>query len=61
MQPSCLWAVEDADCFSAEGVRPYHPNECPGYDTKPFGGETPVLEFWGMWNTPSLPLLPGSL
>ena len=38
------------------------PNECPGYDSKQSDGEVPVmLEFWGMWNTPSLPLLPGPL
>ena len=24
-------------------------------------GEAPVLEIWGMWSTPSLPLLPGPL
>ena len=35
--------------------------ECPSYDTKQFGGEAPVLELWGMWSTPSLPLLPGPL
>ena len=33
-------------------------NECPGYDTKPGEGEAPVLELWGVWSTPSLPLLP---
>ena len=38
------------------------PNECPGYDTKQSDGEVPVmLELWGMWSTPSLPLLPGPL
>ena len=41
------------------GVRP-PPNECPGYDTKQSDGEVPViLELWGMWSTPSVPLLPG--
>ena len=30
--------------------------KCLGYDTKLFDGE----ELWGMWSTPSLPLLPGS-
>ena len=34
----------------------------PAYDTKQSDGEAPViLELWGMWNTPSLPLLPGVL
>ena len=49
------------DCISVEGVRLF-PNECPGYDTKQSDGEVPVmLELWGMWSTPSLPLLPGPL
>ena len=30
------------------------------YDTKQSDGEVPVmLKLWGMWSTPSLPLLPG--
>ena len=38
------------------------PNECPVYDTKQSDGEVPVmLELWGMWCTPLLPLLPGPL
>ena len=42
------------------GVRPLH--KCPGYDTKQSDGEVPVmLELWGMWSTPSPPLLPGPL
>ena len=54
-------AVEYTDCTSAEGQDPT-PNECPGYDTKQSDGEVPaVLELWGMWSTPSLPLLPGPL
>ena len=53
-------AVEYTDGTSAEGKDP--PNECPGYDTKQSDGEVPaVLELWGMWSTPSLPLLPGPL
>ena len=36
--------------------------KCSGCDTKQSDGEIPVmLELWGMWSTPSLPLLPGSL
>ena len=54
-------AVEYTDCTSAEGWNP-SPHECPGYDTKQSYGEVPMmLEFWGMWSTPSLPLLPGPL
>ena len=37
-------------------------NECFGYDTKQSDGEVPVmLGLWGIWSTPSLPLLPGPL
>ena len=31
------------------------------YDTKPSDDEVQVLESWGIWNTPSLPLLSGPL
>ena len=34
------------------------PNKCSGYDTKQSDGVVPeMLEFWGMWSTPSLSLL----
>ena len=36
-------------------------NDYPGYDSKLSDDEAPVLEPCGMWSTPSLPLLPGSL
>ena len=39
--------VEYTSCISTEG-----------YDTKPFDGEAPVVELWGMWNISLLPLLP---
>ena len=52
-------AVEYTDCISDEGQYVY--NECPGYDTKQFDGEAPVLKFGGIWSTPLLPLLPGPL
>ena len=44
---SCIW------------LRP-PPNECPKYDIKPSDGQAPALKIWGMWGTPSLPLLPNS-
>ena len=45
-----------------KGVRHLTLNKCPGYDTKQSDGEVPVmLGLWEMWNTPSLPLLPGPL
>ena len=57
-----LAGVEEyTDCTSAERVTPTS-NESPGYDTKQSDGESPVmLGLWGMWSTPSLPLLPGPL
>ena len=51
-------SVEYTDCASA--VRPH--NECPVYDTKQSDGEVPVmLGRWGIWSTPSFPLLAGLL
>ena len=53
-------AEEYTNCI-CRGVRP-HPHECPGYDTKQSDGEVPVmLEVWGMWSNPLLPLLTGPL
>ena len=44
---------------SAGAVEYTYYNECPRYDTKlQSDGEIPVmLEFWGIWSTPSLPSL----
>ena len=36
-------------------------NECPGYVTKPSDDEASVLELWGIWSIPLLPLHTGSL
>ena len=33
----------------------------PHTPTRILDGEAPVMELWGMWNTPSLPLLPDTL
>ena len=53
-------AVEYTNCISAEGKD--SPNECPGYSIKQSNREAPeVMELWGMWSTPLLPLLPGPL
>ena len=50
-------AVEYTDCISVD-----FPNECPEYDIRQSDGKAPVmLEFWGMWSTSSLLLLPGPL
>ena len=48
-------AVKYADCIFATT------NKYPGYDIKPSDSETPVLDLWGMWSTPSLALLSGPL
>ena len=37
-------------------------NSCPGYDIKQSDSEASVMvELWGMWSSPSLPLLPAPL
>ena len=53
----CVWGYRILHL--SRGVTPS--NNCPGYDTKHSNVETSVLKLWGMWNTPSLPLLPGPL
>ena len=52
--------AELTNCISAEGEA-LPTNEYPGYDIKQSNDEAPVLKLWGMWSTPSLPLLPGPL
>ena len=55
------WGCRIYQLFLCRGVR-LPPNEYPGYDTKQTDGEISVmLELWGMWSTPSLPLLPDPL
>ena len=59
--PDCPvgWGYRIHQLHLCRGVRPT-PNEFTGYDTKQSDGEVPVmLKLWGMWSTPSLPLLPG--
>ena len=66
---SCSFIAQSAgatkyiDCISAEGTSPAHTHtsKCSGYDTKQSDGEAPGMELCGMWSTPLLPLLPGSL
>ena len=54
------WGCRIHRLLLSKGVRPA--NECPGDDTKQFVGEAPVMtDHWRMQNSPSLPLLPGSL
>ena len=59
------WGCRIYQLYLCRGVSPLPPNECPGYDTKQFDAEVPVmLELWGMRSTPSLwsppdPLCPG--
>ena len=57
------WGCKIHRLHLCRGVNPSPtPNKYPGYDTKQFDGEVSVmLELWGMWSTPSLPLLPSLL
>ena len=53
-------AVEYTGCTSADWSDPH--NECPGYNTKQYDAEVPVMQqLWRMWSTYSLPSLPGPL
>ena len=55
------WGCRKHQLLLCREVRP-PPNECPGYGTQQSDGEVPaLLELWGMWRTPLLPLLPGLL
>ena len=57
-----LLAVVTFSNIFAQSAEAVEYNECPRYDTKHPDGEVPViLGLWGMWSTPSLPLLPGPL
>ena len=52
------WGFRIPRLLLCRGVRPPH-NQCPGYDSQPTDCEVSVImEFRGMWSTPSLPLLP---
>ena len=48
-------AIEDTDCISAEELD----QRVSWYDTKKSDGDAAVLEFGGMWSTPSLSLWSG--
>ena len=51
-------AVDLEHVYSPVGGAVEYSNQCPGYNTKPSDGKAPVFEFWGVWSTPSLPLIP---
>ena len=54
------WGCRIHRLHPCRGIRhPSLPNEYP--DTKPFDGEAPAMEIWGIWNIPSLLLLSGPL
>ena len=58
--PSWLGMLSDHRLYLYRGKSP--PNDCPRYDNKQSDGETPLmLELCGMWSTPSLTSLPGTL
>ena len=54
------WGCRIHWLYLCREVRP-SPNKCTEHDTKSDGEVPAMLELWGMWNTPSLPLLPGPL
>ena len=54
--PQSACGVDFANCLNAE-----HSSQCPWYFTKPFDEEPLILELYGMWRIPSLPLLSGPL
>ena len=55
-------AVEYTERFTADGLRPPRPNECPRNETKQSDGEVPVILYlWGMHSTSSMPSLSSSL
>ena len=60
LNPSWLGLLNILTASLQRGKTPT-PNECPRYDTKQSDGEAPILELWGMCNTPLLPLLTGPL
>ena len=58
--PVAQSAAEYTDCISAEEQD--SSNEYTWYDPKQSDDEVSVmLKLWGVWSTPSLPLLPVSL
>ena len=54
------WGCRIHRLHLCRGVTPTG-KECPGYDIKQSDGEALVLKLWGMWRTPSVPLLSGPL
>ena len=55
------WGCRIHRLHFCQGVRTPLPNKCPAYDTNQFYEVPVMLELWGMWSTPSLPLLSGTL
>ena len=63
--------VDYASCISTAGQdsrnewfgeKPFKCLHCGrAFGTKPSDGKVPVLKFWGMWTTASVPLLPAPL
>ena len=52
-----VWGCRIPNCIVAEGSHLYR-NKWSVYESKQSDDEAPVLGLWGMWKTPSLPLLP---
>ena len=55
MLGSVGWGLQNTPTVSLQR------DKCSEYNTTQFDGEAPVMELWGMWSTPSLRLLTGSL
>ena len=54
------WGYRIHQLLLSRGLK--SPQRVSLYDTKQSDGEAPVmLELWGMWSTPLLPSLPGSI
>ena len=53
-------AVDYSGCIAVH-VLDTTSNEYPGCDFKLCDCKAPARDFWGLWSTSSLPLLPGSL
>ena len=61
IQLHSLWDIALTAFLQMGKTYPPHNAECPKYNVKPYDGESPVLESWGMGSTPSFPLLPSPL
>ena len=57
----CRWGLEYADCIHCRRIKPLLKGVFWVRYLTASDGEAKVLELRGVWSTPSLPLLPGTL